>query len=81
MADLTSLIKSLAEMTGLSEEMARDVMETATEYVKTQRPDKAEQVDAALEDERVSRQATELIGKLSRKVEPPETAEPEDEVS
>ena len=25
MADLTSLIKSLAEMTGLSEEMARDV--------------------------------------------------------
>jgi HEPN domain-containing protein len=78
MADLTSLIKSLAEMTGLSEEMARDVLETATEYVKTQRPDKAAQVDAALEDERVARRATDLIGKLSRKVEPPAS---EDEVS
>ncbi len=74
MADLTSLIKSLAEMTGLSEEMARDVMETATEYVKTQRPDKAEQVDAALENERVARRTTELIGKLSRKVEPEDEA-------
>ncbi len=78
MADLTSLIKSLAEMTGLSDEMARDVLETATEYVKTQRPDKAEQVDAALEDDRIARRTTELIGKLSRKVETPTS---EDEVS
>lgn len=81
MADLTSLIKNLAEATGLSEELARDVLETATEYVKTQRPDQAAQVDAALEDERVARRTTDLIGKLSRKIEPPEPAEPEDEVS
>ncbi len=68
--DFDALIKSLAQAAGLSEEMASDILDTALEYVKEQRPDKAEQIDARLQDERIARRAGDLIGKLASKGRP-----------
>lgn len=74
MSDLDALIQQLAKATGLSEDLAEAVVETASEYVKAQRPDQAEQVDAALADEAVARRAGDMLGTLGRKVRPEEDA-------
>ncbi len=65
MTSFASLVKKLAQATGLSESMAQDVLQTAMDYVKLKRPDKAERVDAMLQDDAVMRQAEQMITKLS----------------
>ncbi len=73
MGNLTILIKRLAEAAGLSEEDAAAVLETAVDYVKAQRPDKAEQIDAALSNEKTAKRAGDLIAKLAEKAKPDQT--------
>jgi len=70
MGGLDALIKRLAEVAGLPEAMAQDVIETAVEYVKAQRPDKAEKIDAALSNEKTVQRAGNMITKLAGKVKP-----------
>ena len=69
MSNLDSLIRQIAKSAGLSDELAQAVFETAVEYVKAMRPEKADQVDAVLADEDAARQAGELIARLSKKVD------------
>jgi len=63
------MIKRLAQATGLSETLAQTVLETAVEYIKTKRPDKAAQVDAMLQDDAKTKRAVALIAKLAQKVD------------
>lgn len=67
--DFEALIKNLAKAAGLSEEMAGDIIGTAVDYVKAQRPDKAEEIDARLQDENIARKAGALIGKLAKQAD------------
>ena len=67
---LDSLIKRLAKAAGLSDDLAEAVVETALDVVKTQHPDKAEKVDAALENDRAVKRAGDLIEKMASKVKP-----------
>jgi len=73
MGGLDALIKRLAEVAGLPEDMAQDVIETAVDYVKAQRPDKAEKIDAALANEKTSQRAGDMIAKLAEKAKPDQT--------
>ncbi len=70
-AGFESLIQSLAKATGLSEDMAQTVVETAVDYVKAQRPDKAGAVDQALADEATGQKMGQLVEKMARKVPKP----------
>jgi len=63
------MIKRLAQATGLTETLAQTVLETAVEYIKTKRPDKAAQVDAMLQDDAKTQRAVALIAKLAQKVD------------
>ncbi len=67
---LDSLIKRLAKAAGLPDDLAESVVETALDVVKTQHPDKADKVDAALENERTVKRAGDMIEKMARKVKP-----------
>jgi hypothetical protein len=69
---MTDLSERLARALGLSEEMARMVVETAAEYVKTQRPDRADRVDALLANDRAAARAARLIARWGRKLDPRE---------
>ena len=73
MGGLDTLIKRLAKAAGLSDEDASAVLETAVDYIKAQRPDKAEDVDAALSNENTTQRAGDLIAKLAEKVKPDQT--------
>jgi len=68
---ITALIQRLAKVTGLSEELAQSVIETAVETIKTKRPDMAEKVDSAMADEGTTRKVSDLVEKLARKVPRP----------
>ena len=70
MGNLDALIKRLAKATGLPEDLAEAVIETAVDVVKAQRPEKTEQIDAALENEKVTQRAGDLIAKVAEKVKP-----------
>ncbi len=70
MGNLDALIKRLAKAAGLPDDLAEAVIETAVDVVKAQRPEKAEQIDAALENEKVARRAGDLIAKMANKVKP-----------
>ena len=72
MNNLDALIKRLAQITGLSEEDAGAVLDTAVGYIKAQRPDKADKVDAALANEKTVQRIGNLVGKLADKVMPEE---------
>jgi hypothetical protein len=52
--------------------MAQAVVETAVDTIKTQRPDKAKQVDAVLTDEKTARRVGDMVEKLAKKVPKPE---------
>lgn len=67
MSQLDDLIKRLAKAVGLPDDLAEAVVETAVDVVKAQRPDKADVIDAALEDEAVSARAADLIAKVAGK--------------
>lgn len=69
---LAELIKRLAKVTGLSDELAQAVLETAVETVKTRMPDKAAQVETALADDKTAQKVGDLVEKLARKVPRPE---------
>ncbi len=62
---LASLVKKLAQATGLSEAMAQDVLQTAVDYIKLKRPDKAARVDQLLQDEAVAQRAGQMITRLA----------------
>lgn len=68
---IAELIKRLAKVTGLSEDLAQAVVDTAVETVKTKMPDKAEQVETALADEKTAQKVGDLVEKLARKVPKP----------
>ena len=70
MNGLDALIKRLAQVAGLSDEDAEAVLETAVDYIKAQRPDKAEKVDAALSNEKTVQRIGDLVGKLAEKAKP-----------
>ena len=70
MSDLSALIKRLAKAAGLPDDLAEAVVETAVDAVKAQRPDKAAQIDAALENEKVTGRAADLIAKMADKAKP-----------
>ena len=70
MGGLDALIKRLAKAAGLSDEDAQSVIETAVDFVKAKRPDKAEKVDAALSNEKTLQRAGDLIAKLADKAKP-----------
>ncbi len=72
MADFKKLIENLARVTGLPDDLAEAVVETAVEYVKEKRPDKADEIDAQLSDEKTADRAAQLIGKMSKKAQVPE---------
>lgn len=69
-AGLDALIKRLAKAAGLPDDLAESVVETALDVVKTQHPDKAEKVDAAMENKRTVERAGKMIEKLAGKVKP-----------
>ena len=73
MGGFDALIKRLAQVAGLSDEDAEAVLETAVDYVKAQRPDKAEKIDAALSNEKTAQRAGDLIAKLAEKAKPDQT--------
>jgi hypothetical protein len=64
------LRERLARKLGLSDELAQTVVETAAEYIKTQRPDLAERVDALLADDRMSARAARMIARWARRLDP-----------
>ncbi len=68
---IAELIKRLAKVTGLSEDLAQAVVDTAVETVKTKLPDKAEQVETALADEKTAQKVGDLVEKLAHKVPKP----------
>lgn len=70
MGGFDALIKRLAQAAGLSDEDAEAVLETAVDYVKAQRPDKAEKIDAVLSNEKTAKRAGDLIAKLADKAKP-----------
>ncbi|MFN2286661.1 MAG: hypothetical protein ACK2UQ_19755 [Anaerolineae bacterium] len=70
MGGLDALIKRLAQAAGLSDEDAQSVIETAVDFVKEKRPDKAEKIDTALSNEKTARRAGDLIAKLVDKTKP-----------
>jgi len=70
MNNLDALIKRLAQVVGLSEEDAETALETAVDYIKAQRPDKAEKVDAALSNEKTVQRIGDMVAKLADKVKP-----------
>ncbi len=70
---LDVLIKRLAQAMGLSEEDAQAALETAVDYIKAQRPDKADKVDAALSNEKTVQRIGDLAVKLVDKVKPDQT--------
>lgn len=72
MGGLDALIKRLAQAIGLSEEDAAAALETAVDYIKTQRPDTAAKVDAALSNEKTVKRIGDLAVKLADKVKPEE---------
>lgn len=76
MGNLTALIKRLAQVAGLSEEDAGAVLETAVGYIKAQRPDKADKVDAALSNEKTVKRIGDLAVRLADKVKPEEQTLP-----
>ncbi len=67
-----ALIKQLAKATGLSDDLAQAVVETAVNTIKAQRPDKAAQVDTVLSDEKTAHRVGDMIEKLANKVPKPE---------
>ena len=69
---LVALIKQLTKATGLSDDLAQAVIETATGYVKAQRPDKAEAIDQVLTNEKTAQQVGNLVEKLAAKIPRPE---------
>jgi nucleoid DNA-binding protein len=73
MGGLNALIKRLAEAAGLSDEDAQSVIETAVDFVKEKRPDKAEKIDEALSNEKTAQRAGDLIAKLVDKTKPDQT--------
>ena len=73
MGGFDALIKRLAQAAGLSDEDAEAVLETAVDYVKAQRPDKAEKIDAVLSNEKTAKRAGDLIAKLAEKAKPDQT--------
>jgi hypothetical protein len=64
------LRERLARKLGLSDDLAQTVVETAAEYIKTQRPDLAERVDALLADDRMSARAARMIARWARRLDP-----------
>jgi len=73
MGNLDALIRRLAQIAGLSDEDAQAVLETAVDYIKAKRPDKADKVDAALSDEKTTQRIGDLVAKLTDKVKPDQT--------
>ena len=71
-AALEALVKRLAKATGLSDDLAQAVVETAVDTIKSQRPDKAEQVDKVLTDEKTARRVGNMVEKLAKKTPKPE---------
>lgn len=70
---MDGFIKQLARKAGLSEEMARDVLETAQEYLRQELPpEDYARVQETLSDKRQARRSGRLFGWLVRKVKPPE---------
>lgn len=67
---LDALIQRLAKAAGLPDDLAVSVVETALDVVKTQHPDKADNVDAALENERTVKRAGDMIEKMARNAKP-----------
>ncbi len=67
---LDALIKRLAQVMGLPEEDAAAALETAVDYIKAQRPDKADKVDAALSSEKTVKRIGDLAVKLAEKAKP-----------
>jgi hypothetical protein len=76
MGTLDELIKRLAQAIGLPEEDAAVALETAVDYVKAQRPDKADKVDTALSNEKTVKRIGDLAVKLADKVKPEEETLP-----
>lgn len=70
MGDFKKLIQNLARATGLPDDLAEAVVETAVEYVKEKQPDKADAIDARLSDEKTADRAAQLIEKMARKAKP-----------
>ncbi|MBN2007139.1 MAG: hypothetical protein JXA21_27560 [Anaerolineae bacterium] len=68
---IAGLIQRLAKATGLPEDLAQSVVETAVETIKTQRPDMADKVDTAMANEETTRKMSDLVEKLARKVPRP----------
>jgi hypothetical protein len=64
------LRERLARKLGLSDDLAQTVVETAAEYIKAQRPDLAERVDALLADDRMSARAARMIARWARRLDP-----------
>ena len=64
------LRERLARKMGLSDELARTVVETAAEYIKNRRPDLADRVDKLLADDRWSARAVRMIARWSRRLDP-----------
>ena len=54
----------------MSDEDAQAVVETAVDFVKEKRPDKAEKIDAALSNEKTAQRAGDLIAKFVDKAKP-----------
>ncbi len=76
MGSLDALIKRLAQAIGLPEEDAEAALNTAVDYIKAQRPDKADKVDAALSNEKTVKRIGDLAVKLADKVKPEEETLP-----
>lgn len=68
---MSALIQRLAQITGLSEDLAQSVIETAVETIKTKRPDMAEKVESAMEDENTTHKMGDFIEKLAKKMPKP----------
>ena len=69
---LAALIKQLTKATGLSADLAQAVIETATDYVKAQMPDKAEAIDQVLTSEKTAQKVGNLVEKLAAKIPKPD---------
>ncbi len=65
---MDSFIKQIAKKAGLSEDLARSVLETAREYLQqTMAPEDFARVEETLSDERKAKRAGRLFARFERK--------------
>jgi len=71
---MDAFIKQIAKKAGLSEDLARSVLETAREYLQqTMAPEDFERVEQTLSNERQAKRAGRLFARFKRKAALDET--------